>query len=84
MPKPRIKRVVVFANGLFNNPDTARKVLLEDDLLIAADGGLHHCLELGLTPDILIGDFDSINNMELASLRTAGTEIIHQARFLAI
>ncbi len=36
----------------------------EDDLVIAVDGGLSYCGILGLEPDIIIGDFDSINEQE--------------------
>ena len=32
-----------------------------DDLLIAADNGLQYLRELGRMPDVIIGDFDSLN-----------------------
>ena len=32
----------------------------ENDLVIAADGGLEHTGKLGLTPNMILGDFDSL------------------------
>ena len=34
--------------------------LAEDDFVIAADGGLTHTQKLGITPDVILGDFDSL------------------------
>jgi thiamine pyrophosphokinase len=38
----------------------------KDDLIIAADGGLLPLMEAGMTPDLLIGDFDSMEKPNLA------------------
>lgn len=34
----------------------------DDDLVIAADGGIGYCGVLGVEPDIIIGDFDSLSD----------------------
>lgn len=34
-----------------------------DDLVVAADGGLAYCREAGITPDLVIGDFDSFGSV---------------------
>ena len=48
---------VIFAAGeYYGAPDT----LPEHALVVAADGGYDHALQFGVTPDIVIGDFDSM------------------------
>ena len=66
-------RAVIFANGTIGNSDS---VLSEKDLIIAADGGMYHCLSLGLTPDVVIGDLDSLTADDIKGLQIASVEII--------
>lgn len=34
--------------------------LQSEDFVIAADGGVTHCAQIGRTPDVILGDFDSL------------------------
>ena len=69
-------RTVIFANGELTNLNAARQALRPDDFLIAADGGARHCHTLGLTPQVVIGDFDSLAPEELKALHDYGTQVI--------
>ena len=40
--------------------DTLVQPIDRDDLVIAADGGLVHTQALEITPDVILGDFDSL------------------------
>lgn len=42
-------------------------------VLIAVDGGADALLEFGLTPDVIIGDFDSVSDRAL----TTGAQLVH-------
>lgn len=42
----------------------------DDDIIIAADGGYDNLVRRGITPDILIGDFDSIKSFIPDDVRT--------------
>lgn len=45
--------------GTISNYDFIRSLLYPDDLIVCADGGLHHLDKMGIKPDIWIGDGDS-------------------------
>lgn len=68
-------RIVIFANGELPNLEFARSLLSSDDYLIAADGGANHLLKMGILPDIVIGDLDSIDEDTLFELTSADVEI---------
>lgn len=53
-------RIIIFANGEMPNPDKARALLHPTDFIICADGGARHALTLGLIPNLIIGDMDSL------------------------
>ena len=54
------KRIIIFTNGELPDLEKARALLHEHDFIIAADGGTRHALTLGLTPNVIVGDLDSL------------------------
>ena len=68
-------RVVIFANGHLPDLEMARSMLRADDYLIAADGGANHLINMGMLPQIVIGDLDSVEEDTLFELTSAEVEI---------
>ncbi len=54
-----MKRCVIIGGAKINNYSEIKKMLCSDDFYIFCDSGLCHKNPLGITPDLIIGDFDS-------------------------
>ncbi len=70
-------RAILFANGDLN-PGTAVDSALRfmpESLCVAVDGGGRHLLALGLTPQVVIGDMDSLSEDDLARFAAQGAAI---------
>lgn len=66
--KKNIKKAVIFAGGDIDK-DFADKIMQNNsfDLIIAADSGLDTINILGVFPDYIVGDFDSVSDRSLIS-----------------
>ncbi len=72
---PRPLRAVIFANGQVSDLEAARAVLKPGDTLVAADGGLRYYQALGRLPHVVVGDLDSIQAADEASLAQSGVRV---------
>ena len=73
-------RLIIFANGIVPELESARRLIQAGDVLIAADGGTRHVLALGLFPSIVIGDLDSLTQHDRRRLDEKGVEIQQYSR----
>lgn len=60
-----MNKTYIIAGGDF---DGFFEKLDDNDLIIAADRGYSHCLEYGINPDLIIGDFDSADKPDLSNV----------------
>lgn len=54
-------RALIIANGVLPSRDMMDTILAAADLIVCADGGANHTRKLALTPDVILGDLDSIS-----------------------
>ena len=66
----------MFLNGVYE--ETAYYVgwAAAADLVVGADGGARFLLAAGVSPDLVVGDFDSLAAARVAELEAAGVELV--------
>ncbi len=53
-------RAVILGNGTITDYDYTKKLIHDGDFIICADGGANHLEKLGISANVLVGDFDSV------------------------
>ncbi|MGI6144250.1 MAG: thiamine diphosphokinase [Clostridia bacterium] len=65
-------KCIIISGGLWEDDEYHRQVLQEAEMIICADSGAGYALRLGIIPNIVIGDLDSLAKNELAELQKQG------------
>jgi thiamine pyrophosphokinase len=73
-------RLLIFANGRLPNADAARALLQEGDYVVCADAGAHHARLLGVRPNLVVGDLDSVAEDDRAWLARSGVPVVQYPR----
>lgn len=61
-----VKRCIIIGAG---DLTVSEVQTTEDDYVIAADGGYLYCKVLGIEPDLILGDFDSVGEKEAEEIQ---------------
>lgn len=70
-----MQRIIIFANGELPDLEKARLLLHSGDHILCADGGIRHAFALGIQPDLVVGDMDSISKERWQKLQKDGIPI---------
>jgi thiamine pyrophosphokinase len=68
--------VLVFANGTIDDSESVRNHVRSADLILCADGGTHLARALGVRPNAVIGDMDSISPAVRVEMGDAGVALV--------
>ena len=68
-------RAILFTNGLVPDAKSLSLSIGDNDFLVGVDGGTEHCLAMGLTPHLVVGDMDSLNGEQLERLTREGVRM---------
>lgn len=57
-----MNRCVIVGGAPIDNINVIKAYIKDNDYIICCDCGLRHCAPLGITPNLIVGDFDSYDN----------------------
>ena len=57
-----MNRCVIVGGAPIDNINVIKSYIKDNDYIICCDCGLRHCAPLGITPNLIVGDFDSYDN----------------------
>ena len=69
-------KALIIANGLAPTKTIARRLAGMADLVVCADGGANHAARLGIRPDVILGDLDSMTAATARTFRSVPTLLV--------
>ncbi|MGI6777036.1 MAG: thiamine diphosphokinase [Acetivibrionales bacterium] len=66
---------VIISNGNICDYEYMRRYIEKSHYIICTDGAVRHLELLGIKPDVLLGDFDSISSSELMRYKSSGVPL---------
>ncbi|MGE4282623.1 MAG: thiamine diphosphokinase [Clostridia bacterium] len=66
----------IISNGSINDYDFYKEKIQSTDFVICADGGAKHAEKIGVLPNVIVGDFDSIGEKYFNDLELKNIELI--------
>lgn len=73
-------RAIIIAGGLVADNDGWKRWMHDGDWILGADGGAARALAWGLTPQVVIGDMDSLPEQDRAVLEDRGCKFVEHPR----
>jgi len=73
-------RVIIIAAGQSADGESWARWIRERDLVIGADGGAARALAWGVAPHVVVGDMDSLTQVERERLEAQGCEFVQHLR----
>lgn len=70
-----MRKCAIIAGGAKPEGDLPLKFLAQADYLICADSGANHAYDLGYVPDLIVGDFDSVDKAVLEAYSAKGCPV---------
>jgi thiamine pyrophosphokinase len=67
-------KAVIFAGGTIDDYRLQKKYVVGADFIICADSGVRHAFEMGVIPDLVVGDMDSVSTEDLKKIKELGLE----------
>lgn len=67
---------LVLSGGSISDYNILKNHLTDKDFVICADGGVRHAIAFGIVPNLVVGDFDSIDSDSLEFIKAKNIQII--------